>query len=219
MSKGNGGTRGSGRPSSSGGNYVPNTAEGIQYVKSQLMRFTQVDRWNRNTEYQLGLNDEAQFVVEMVAKGNYGFASQVAQTAVNSPNWNQNGYKLSEKQAYIIASAAVQNKLVSQTDNLGRSTIFNLETYRSAMAKEAAKAAQKARNYENYSATYKRSSTKVAVGSAVTDSKGRKGVISSIITPSSGYVTVKYSDGTTSKQMAFNLYGADGNPLKKRPKN
>ena len=219
MSKGNGGTRGSGRPASSGGNYVPNTAEGIQYVKSQLMSYSATDRRNQNTAYQMGFNDQAQQLIEQVAKGNYGFASQVAQTAVNSPNWGQYGYKLSEKQAYIIAAAAVQNKLVSQTDNLGRSTIFNLETYRSAMAKESAKAAQRARNYENYSVTYKRSSTKVAVGSAVTDSKGRKGVISSIITPSSGYVTVKYSDGTTSKQMAFNLYGADGNPLKKRPKN
>lgn len=134
MSKGNGGTRGSGRPSS-GGNYVPNTAPGIQYVKSQLMFYSATDRRNQNTAYHMGFNDQAQQLIEQVAKGNYGFASQVAQTAVNSPNWNQYGYKLSEKQAYIIAKAAVDNKLVSQTDHLGRSTIFKLPDKAAAMEK------------------------------------------------------------------------------------
>lgn len=215
MSKGSGGTR-SGRSggSSSANNPVPNTPEGVQYVKQALQSYSKTDKWNKNTAYNMGFNDDAQSLIEKVANGNYGFASQVAQTAVNSPNWNNSGYQLSEKQAYVIAKAAVENKLASQDK-----VIFDMSVGKAAAAKEAAKSAQKAAKYAEYSANYKKSSTKVAVGSSVVDSKGRKGVISSIITKSSGYVTVKYSDGTTGKAMAFNLFGADGNPLKKKPKN
>jgi len=194
-------------------NPVPNTQEGIALVKESLMNYAKMDRWNDNTSYHMGFNDDAMQVVEEVAKGNYGFASQVAQTATNSPNWDKYGYRLSEKQAYIIARAAVENQKVSQ-----KSVIFDLSLARASKQKEAAKATAKAAKYEEYSKNYTKSKTKVAVGSVVYDNKGNKGVINSIITKSSGYVTVKYENGTVSKQMAFNLKGEDGNPLKKKPK-
>ncbi len=194
-------------------NPVPNTPEGVQYVKQALQQYSKTDKWNQSTAYHMGFNDDAQSLIEKVAGGDYGFATQVAKTAVNSPNWDNGGYQLSEKQAYVIAKAAVENKLASQDK-----VIFNMSSAKAAAAKEAAKSAQKAAKHADYSASFKRSSTKVAVGSSVTDSKGKKGVISSIITKSSGYVTVRYNDGSTGKAMAFNLFGEDGKPLKKKPK-
>ena len=96
--------------------------------------------------------------------------------------------------------------------------IFDKSIKIKAQQDVARKAAAHAAKWEAYSKTYTKSSTKVAVGSKVWDAKGKSGTISSIITKSSGYVTVKYDDGSVGKQMAFNLKGSDGNPLKKRPK-
>ena len=198
--------------------YIEDSNEAINYVKMQLMQYASIDRRNNNTAYEMGFNDQAMQLVEKIANGDFGFASKVAQTAVNSPNWNTYGYRLSEKQAFIISQSAVKNRLVLERDIKGMTTIFDYTGYKELMAKEAAKSAEKARKYEMYSSTFVKSSTKVAVGSIVIDAKGKKGVISSIITQSTGYVVVKYDDGTVSKQMAFNLLGLDGNPLKKKPK-
>lgn len=184
----------------------------VQTVKEALMEYSRVDKWNKNTEYRMGFNDDAQAVVEKLAKGDYGLASTIAKQAVDSPNWNKYGYKFSEKQAYVMGKAAVENALVSN------SVIFDKSIKMKAAQDNARKSAAKAAAYAKYSESYTKSSTKIAIGSPVTDSKGRKGIINGIITKSSGYVSVKYNDGSVSKQMAFNLFGEDGNPLKKKPK-
>lgn len=53
------------------------------------------------------------------------------------------------------------------------------------------------------------------VNQTVVNKKGQKGTITRIITKSTGYVEVAYTDGTSKKEMAFNLTDENGNPLKK----
>lgn len=77
----------------------------VQSVKTGLMQYAREDRWNRNSEYSLGMNAQAQNVIDQVADGNHGFASQVAQTV------RRYNYRISEKQAYVIAKAAVDNEV------------------------------------------------------------------------------------------------------------
>ena len=55
------------------------------------------------------------------------------------------------------------------------------------------------------------------VNQTVINKKGQKGIITHIITKSTGYVEVSY-DGILKKEMAFNLTDENGNPLKKAPK-
>lgn len=184
----------------------------VNVVASALVRYGNMDRWNRHTAYAMGFNDDAMGLVEDLAKGDYGLASTIAQQAVSRPNWAKYGAYFSAKQAYVMAKAAIDNKIVRD------SVIFSSKVAKDAAADAARQHAAKVAKWESYSSGYTKSSTKVAVGSKVWDSKGRSGTISNIITKSSGYVTVQYDDGTTGKQMAFNLKGSDGNPLKKRPK-
>lgn len=80
--------------------------EHINQVKRAIERHTVVNRWNDNTAYTMGWNDDAQDIVSNVAKGNYGFASDVAKTVVA-----RNYRSISEKQAYVIARAAVENNV------------------------------------------------------------------------------------------------------------
>lgn len=47
--------------------------------------------------------------------------------------------------------------------------------------------------------------------------KHGKGVIANIITKSTGYVLVRYDNGKSVKEMAFNLTDAEGNALRKKP--
>ena len=214
MGRGHGGTRSSGASSKSAapkGNFDPDYGD-VNIVKDNLMRYVPMDKWNRNTDYQMGLNDMAQGIVEDVAKGDYGVATDIAQRAVNSPNWNKYGYNLSEKQAYVVAKAAVEH------GHVPRDNMYSKSWHAEVKAAEARKEAARLQKWNDYSASYTRSSTKVAVGSRVHDSKKGWGTISGIITKSSGYVAVKYDSGSTGKAMAFNLTGEDGNPLKKRPK-
>lgn len=212
MAKGSGGTRGGGASAKGRGLNFDSDYNDVNIVKQNLMKYVPMDKWNKNTEYQMGLNDTAQGIVEDVAKGDYGLATTIAKQAVGSPNWNKYGYSLSEKQAYVIAKAAVEH------GHVPKDSMYSKSFHAQVAAKEAAKKAAHAAKWEAYSKSYTKSSTKVAVGSKVWDSKGKSGTISSIITKSSGYVTVKYDDGSVGKQMAFNLKGSDGNPLKKRPK-
>ena len=184
----------------------------VETVSNALQSYANQDRWNKNTEYQMGFNADAMGLVEDLAKGDYGLASTIAKQATERPNWDKYGAKFSPKQSYVMAKAAVDHGLVP------KKTIFDASITKAVKAQQAAKAAAHAAKWEAYSKSYTKSSTKVAVGSKVWDSKGKSGTISSIITKSSGYVTVKYDDGSVSKQMAFNLKGSDGNPLKKRPK-
>lgn len=55
------------------------------------------------------------------------------------------------------------------------------------------------------------------VNQTVINKKGQRGIITRIITKSTGYVEVSY-DGILKKEMAFNLTDENGNPLKKAPK-
>lgn len=55
------------------------------------------------------------------------------------------------------------------------------------------------------------------VNQTIINKKGQKGIITRIITKSTGYVEVSY-DGILKKEMAFNLTDENGNPLKKAPK-
>lgn len=58
------------------------------------------------------------------------------------------------------------------------------------------------------------SSTKIVSGASISSPKYGSGTISRVITKSTGYVEVKYSNGSIRKEMAFNLNGEDGKPLK-----
>lgn len=59
---------------------------------------------------------------------------------------------------------------------------------------------------------------KVYIGAEVNSARNGKGVIEKIITPSTGYVEVRYESGLLKKEMAFNLKDSEGNPLKATPK-
>ena len=98
-----------------GGGFIPNTPQGIQSVKNSILSYSKTDKWNKNTDYRMGFNDEVQGAIEQLAKGNYGFPSQVAQTITSKPSWNKSGAYVSEKQAYHIAKGLVDNKLVKNT--------------------------------------------------------------------------------------------------------
>lgn len=80
-------------------------------VARSLESYAKVDKWNRSSVYQAGFNDDAQGVIDEIASGNFGFASDVAKTVAKY------NYKISPKQAYIIASAAVNNKVESLLGN------------------------------------------------------------------------------------------------------
>lgn len=221
MGRNSGGIREGGH--SSGKNYeaeiaaYKNDYDNLQQVKSSIMSYAQVNRWNRNAEYAAGFNDEAQWLIEEIADGNYGLATTIAKQAVGNPNWNKYGYRFSEKQAYVLAKTAIDNEL-TQKNGQAIHSIWDGNIIKKVREDNLRKKAERDRNYQAYESTYKRSSTKVAVGSDVYSSKYGKGKIVNIITASSGYVSVKYENGTIRKEMAFNLNGADGNPLKKRPK-
>ena len=59
--------------------------------------------------------------------------------------------------------------------------------------------------------------SKINIGQQVRGSKGN-GTITAIITKSTGYVEVTYSNGTVKKEMAFNLTDENGETLKSAPK-
>lgn len=81
------------------------TTVDLQNVKRALLTYAKADRWNNNSAYSLGFNDMAQGLIDRVANGDYGFPSEIAQTV------SKYGYKISEKQAYWIAKAGVENNL------------------------------------------------------------------------------------------------------------
>ncbi len=76
----------------------------VQSVKSGLLSYARVDRWNRASAYNAGFNDEARFTLEAVSEAKLGFPSEVAASVLR---YN----RISEKQAYVIAKAAVDNDL------------------------------------------------------------------------------------------------------------
>lgn len=58
----------------------------------------------------------------------------------------------------------------------------------------------------------------IKLGMTVKTKKGLNGVITKIITKSTGYVEVTLEDGKKTKEMAFNLTDENGNPVRKAPK-
>lgn len=197
MAKNSGGTRGYKK--------TANKFKALEYnktvvndVKNALIAYGKIDRWNRSSAYHMGYNDDALTVVERVANANLGLATTIAKQATSSKQYKTSGVTLSEKQAYVIADAAVKNGLVPAK------TIFQHYEAKSNKTKGSLTKQQL-------------STTKTKVGSIVTSKHG-SGVISKIITKSSGYVEVKYDTGVTRKEMAFNLKGQDGNPLRNKPR-
>lgn len=189
---------GSKRTQNGGGGYEY-TPENTRRIASNLQEYSKVNKWRDNSSYMAGFNDAAQSVVENVAKKNLGLASTIAQRAVSSPNWNVYGYSFSDKQAYVIANAALKNKLVP------KHIVFDKYEIRTKPKAERVKVQTSA-------------TSKTAVGSSVSSKKYGSGVIRRIITKSTGYVEVEYANGVKRKEMAFNLFGTDGKPLRNKPK-
>lgn len=79
--------------------------EKIQKIKRLIMGFIRFDRWHENS--LAGINDDVLWIVEQVATSNLGFASEVAKTVATYK-------KASEKQAYVIARAAVESGLAEK---------------------------------------------------------------------------------------------------------
>lgn len=205
------GSRSRGGGASARGNFDADYND-VGIVAKQLMADL-----NINPKEMSGFNKEwnadAQGIIEDVAKGNYGFASEVAKTVANRKpdnrlNWS---YGISEKQSYVIAKAATEHGLVPKKSQYSKSK-------HEEWSRPTLQESKKANMYAAYAASYTKSSTKTAVGSRVFDAKKGWGTISKIITKSTGYVAVNYDSGAKGGQMAFNLKGEDGNFLKKRPK-
>lgn len=100
---------------SRGGGSIPNTPQALQSVKNSIMAYSKTDKWNKNTAYNVGFNDDVQGAIESLAKGDYGFPSQVAKSVTSRPGWKQNGATVSEKQAYHLAKGIIDNKLAKPT--------------------------------------------------------------------------------------------------------
>lgn len=58
----------------------------------------------------------------------------------------------------------------------------------------------------------------ISINQVVINKKGQKGIITRIITKSTGYVEVTLENGSITKEMAFNLKDENGVSLKKAPK-
>jgi hypothetical protein len=86
-----------------------NNTELVNEVKNFIVKYSFIDRWNKNSQSEL--SDQAQGVIELVSMGGYGFASDVATSAAKYK-------KVSEKQAYWIAKAAVENNLITRIQSL-----------------------------------------------------------------------------------------------------
>lgn len=61
--------------------------------------------------------------------------------------------------------------------------------------------------------------TKIEIGTPVISSKNGNGIITKIITKSTGYVEVTYANGSIKKEMAFNLKNENNEELKSKPAN
>lgn len=179
-----------------GNNMLSYSKHSVNDVKDALLRYGKIDKWNKNTDYMLGFNDDALSVIEEVAKENLGLATTIAQQVIARPGYKKYGASLTDKQAWVIANAAVKSQLVPNKTTFGHYE-------------------PKIKTKISTEAEHPLSSTKVKVGSVVVSKHG-EGIITKIITKSSGYVETEYN-GIRYKEMAFNLNGKDGKPLKNKP--
>jgi hypothetical protein len=82
--------------------------EKIQELKRQLLASASYERWNNNTLFNIHFEKLGRFLYEIKNLGI--FASQVAESVEKtSDNYGYKVAHLSEKQAYILAAAAVEN--------------------------------------------------------------------------------------------------------------
>lgn len=82
--------------------------EKIQELKRQLLASASYERWNNNTLFNIHFEKFGRFLYEIKNLGI--FASQVAESVEKtSDNYGYKVAHLSEKQAYILAAAAVEN--------------------------------------------------------------------------------------------------------------
>lgn len=98
MAKTSGGNRGGGKKNDF-------SKVEVNDVKQGLMTYAREYQGRYGTLSPKDYNSDAQRVIDVVADGNFGFASQVATSVKNS------GYRISEKQAYVIARATIENKV------------------------------------------------------------------------------------------------------------
>lgn len=112
MGRNSGGVRGGSTRTQTAEEYNNDLGVTVQSIKGALISYASIDRWNRSNAYHLGFNDAATGLVEDLAKGDYGLASTIAKQAVERNGWSQYGARFSEKQAYVLAKAAYDNKVV-----------------------------------------------------------------------------------------------------------
>lgn len=120
----------------------------------------------------------------------------------------------SETQANMNAGLAKHDALYNEAKSLGVKGVSI--TMKSATLQQKINDAKAGIKVDKPKSTFTKSTTKVSVGSNVQGKFGA-GTITKVITASSGYVEVTYPNGKKSKEMAFNLKGEDGLPLKKKP--
>ena len=170
----------------------------VQSIKGALMSYAKIDRWNRSNEYHLGFNGQATELVEDLAKGDYGLATTIAKQAVDSPYWSRYGAKFSEKQAYVLAKAAYDNKVVKD------GIIFKDNSKEAAAMDARQRAARSARRQrrkerEERIKAVAESNKGYKVGSIIKEPRtGREG---KVVSMTSEIVEVDYGEGIKRKYM------------------
>lgn len=97
---GGGGRTSSAKKTAVGAKALPKA--NINDVARALSRYSRIKYLSRGS-FQEDWQASARMLIDDVAAQNYGFASDVAKTV------KKYGYKISEKQSFVIASAAVRN--------------------------------------------------------------------------------------------------------------
>ena len=170
----------------------------VQSIKGALLSYAKIDRWNRSNEYHLGFNGQATELVEDLAKGDYGLATTIAKQAVDSPYWSRYGAKFSEKQAYVLAKAAYDNKVVKD------GIIFKDNSKEAAAMDARQRAARSARRQrrkerEERIKAVAESNKGYKVGSIIKEPRtGREG---KVVSMTSEIVEVDYGEGIKRKYM------------------
>lgn len=79
-----------------------------------------------DVSFENGFYDDIKKTVQKVSQGNYGVATDIAKSVLENSSKRQfmDGVSMSEKQAYWIAKAAIENGLINQEQGA-----FNLAAY------------------------------------------------------------------------------------------
>lgn len=150
----------------------------VQSIKEGLQSYSHIDRWNNSSAYDHGFNDRARELIGDLSRGDYGLATEIAKQIVNRPSFNNYGASLSEKQAYVLAKAAYDNKVLKSNY-----IIFDKTTRERAKETEARQREERHRRNERRAERDKAAASsrglkqlekgqKVPVGSKVYDKYG-----------------------------------------------